>query len=108
LNLGLNTGDDIVLIAKNRKRFLKKIKADGDSLVFARQVHSGEVKYVRQSGYYLDVDGFVTDNKNLLLSLTVADCFPVFLGDRGTGLFSLLHMGWRGTAAGILKNAVDI
>lgn len=31
------------------------------------------------------------------LLVTVADCMPIFLYDRGTGAFGVLHSGWKGT-----------
>lgn len=40
-----------------------------------------------------------------LLSVTVADCMPIWLWDAGSGAFGLLHSGWKGT--GILAVAVD-
>jgi hypothetical protein len=39
-----------------------------------------------------------------LLTVTVADCVPVYLA--WPGGYGLLHAGWRGVAAGILESAV--
>jgi len=40
------------------------------------------------------------------LVITVADCMPIFLYDRGSGAYGLLHSGWKGT--GILSEAVSL
>jgi copper oxidase (laccase) domain-containing protein len=48
------------------------------------------------------VDGWVTTTPGILLTVTVADCIPVYLMVPGRGV-ALLHAGWRGTAGGILK-----
>ena len=39
------------------------------------------------------------------LTVTVADCIPVYLAVPGRGV-ALLHAGWRGTAHGILARGV--
>ncbi len=39
------------------------------------------------------------------LSVTVADCMPIYILDRTSGSFGLLHSGWKGT--GILKDCLD-
>lgn len=38
------------------------------------------------------------------LLITVADCVPIFVYDRGSGAFGLLHSGWKGT--GILAEGL--
>lgn len=74
-------------------------------LASAHQVHGNVVSvhdrgwsgWLRQRG----VDGHVTTERGTALAVTVADCTPVFIAhELGIGL---LHAGWRGTAAGILK-----
>jgi YfiH family protein len=73
-----------------------------------RQVHSRTV--VRMDGSespgspLAEADGMVTDRPDLLLTVTVADCLPIFLADRRTGAFGLVHSGWKGT--GIVVEAV--
>ena len=46
----------------------------------------------------------VSDRPDLLLTVTVADCLPIFLADPRTGAFGLVHSGWKGT--GIVVEAV--
>lgn len=78
-------------------------------LASAHQVHgtvvsthtAGWTGWLRQRG----VDGHVTTERGTALAVTVADCTPVFIAhERGIGL---LHAGWRGTAAGILKTGLE-
>lgn len=54
------------------------------------------------------VDGLVTCEKDLLLSVRTADCVPVLLCDAESGVCAAVHAGWRGTVSGITKNAIDI
>jgi hypothetical protein len=49
-------------------------------------------------------DGLVLREPELAVSVTVADCMPIWVLDRESGAFGILHSGWRGT--GILEVAV--
>lgn len=42
-------------------------------------------------------DGIVTKNPILVPTITVADCVPIFLYDKGLKIFASLHSGWKGT-----------
>lgn len=42
-----------------------------------------------------------------MLVVTVADCVPVYLFEPETGTVGLLHAGWRGAAAGILRSGIE-
>jgi len=53
-----------------------------------------------------ETDGLLTWSPGLLLTVTAADCVPVYLLDPESGGLGLLHAGWRGTAAGILESGV--
>ncbi|HUP89669.1 MAG TPA: polyphenol oxidase family protein [Longimicrobiales bacterium] len=55
-----------------------------------------------------DSDGQLTTSSNVLLGVTIADCVPVLLLDPDNRTVAALHAGWRGTAANILRNCVDI
>ena len=57
---------------------------------------------------YLDVydaDGAVTDLPGVYLTTTHGDCVPIWTCDPVKGVVGVAHAGWRGTAAGIVKNA---
>jgi hypothetical protein len=54
------------------------------------------------------VDGHATDKSGLMLTVTVADCIPVYLAAPRHGGIALLHAGWRGTAGGILARGVEL
>ena len=49
-------------------------------------------------------DGIPTRNRDLVPTITAADCMPIWILDRSSGSFGVLHSGWRGT--GILETAV--
>lgn len=49
----------------------------------------------------LRCDGLLTDKKKLPLTLTAADCPPVFFFDPFQRVIGLAHSGWRGVAANL-------
>ena len=51
-------------------------------------------------------DGMVSLSPEAFLSVTVADCLPVFLLDTERGFFAVLHSGWKGT--GIAAEALAL
>lgn len=58
-----------------------------------------------------DADGHLTRAAGVLLGVTTADCVPVTLVAPGTGTrppaVGMIHAGWRGAAAGILRRGLD-
>ncbi len=80
-----------------RRRFLAKTGIDPSRVFAVRQVHSHEV-IVAENGQSEPVaDGLVAANRCSVLSVTVADCLPIFLLDKQSGSFGIVHSGWRGT-----------
>ena len=53
-------------------------------------------------------DGHVTATPGVLLTVTVADCIPIYLVDPVARAVALLHSGWRGTAARILEQGLEV
>ncbi|MEI7620680.1 MAG: peptidoglycan editing factor PgeF [Candidatus Falkowbacteria bacterium] len=53
-------------------------------------------------------DALVTNNPELVLSITVADCLPVYFYDQENKVVGLAHAGWRGVESGIVKEVVKI
>ncbi|HEY7685065.1 MAG TPA: polyphenol oxidase family protein [Gemmatimonadales bacterium] len=80
------------------------------TVVLGHQVHGTELRWhesVPPGWLVLDgVDGHVTRQPGVLLTVTVADCVPIYLAAPESGLVALLHAGWRGIADGILEHAV--
>ena len=51
-------------------------------------------------------DGIITTNRALIPTVTVADCMPLYLYDPVSGVFGILHSGWKGT--GIIVDAINL
>jgi polyphenol oxidase len=73
----------------------------------AGQVHRSQVLAVDAAGHFPDTDGLVTNTPGLFLSIVVADCLPIYLWDYKAGCIGLIHAGWRGSAAQIVKKGVE-
>lgn len=82
-----------------------------ERIVVGRQVHGSRVRLhgATPPGVLLTAatDGHATASPGVLLAVTLADCVPVFLADPEVPAVALLHAGWRGVAAGILRRGVE-
>jgi len=79
--------------------------------VHARQVHGAALLWHGPGAPGLELteaaDAHATRTEGVLLTVSVADCVPVFLVDPEERAVALLHAGWRGTAAGVLEAGVE-
>jgi polyphenol oxidase len=105
LNLG-GSEDAPENISTNRQRALKELGLDSGSLCLLRQVHGCEVLTARPG--LQEGDAFVTDQKNLALVISVADCYPIIFHDPVNGVIGAAHAGWRGTVGGITSNTITM
>jgi YfiH family protein len=73
-----------------------------------KQVHSRDVVAAERSSmpFGAEADGMICMDRGIALSVTVADCLPVFLYDAESGARGLLHSGWKGT--GIVIKALEL
>ena len=108
LNCSFNTQDSYENIIENRK-FVKDMINLND-LFFINQIHSNKVFFLedkKQLSSKLDVDGVVTNLKNVGLSILTADCAPIFFLDLNNDIIAACHAGWRGALYGIIENTID-
>jgi copper oxidase (laccase) domain-containing protein len=54
------------------------------------------------------VDGLITREPGLTLTIYVADCGAIWLADRKSGAIGLLHSGKKGTESNILQQALEL
>ncbi|MDO5555791.1 MAG: peptidoglycan editing factor PgeF [Clostridia bacterium] len=82
------------------------------NIVRPYQTHTENVKkIVNEKGIFpieLDnIDGLITNEKDKILSLTFADCTPIYLFDKQKNIIGNIHSGWKGTLKQIAKEAVN-
>jgi hypothetical protein len=94
----------------NRKKYLNKIGLEYENLVSAKLEHGNQVKIVKvweaSTGFVDYCDGLLSQQEDVILSVTVADCFPVFLFDPNQKVIGILHCGWRSVAKDIIEKAL--
>lgn len=108
LNLGDHVGDDVALVAQNRRLYAQALQAHP---VFLQQVHGSNVLRVApDTPDGAQADGCIASAPGAACTIMVADCLPVLLTDTGGTAVAAAHAGWRGLAGtagrGILENVV--
>ena len=81
-------------------------------LLTAQQIHSNKIAVADSSNRgplgreFPGCDGLITSQPGIALGIYVADCCAVYLIDPQTPAIGLVHSGKRGTAAGVVSNAI--
>ena len=107
LNMSYKVNDKAENVTKNREEVYKALGISGNRIVLQKQVHSDIVTYADKSGLIDASDALITDKKNLILTLSVADCYPVFIADNSERIIAAVHSGWRGTEKNISGNTIS-
>ena len=106
LNLGLSSGDRGEPVTENRHRVLKAFGVTQGEVCAFHQVHSARVIEGVPTWFEQEADASVTDNPDLLLVVSVADCLPLLFHDPVKKVVGAAHCGWRGTVGGIAQEVV--
>ena len=76
-----------------------------------RQVHGDKIARVDSvpatDHCFEGCDGLITNQRDVCLGVYVADCCAVYLVDRNSRAIGLVHSGKKGTALGIVRNAIE-
>jgi len=80
--------------------------AGAGELLFLRQVHGAHVVEAPWLGTP-EADAAVATTAGALLGIETADCLPVLVVDPVRRAVAAAHAGWRGTAAGVARCAVE-
>jgi len=92
---------------QNRRALFAELGLHPANVFGVWQIHSRSVLVVDGDNPPQEkADGLLTQDHGITLSVTVADCLPVFLYDTKTGAFGLVHSGWKGT--GIALDAINL
>jgi YfiH family protein len=101
---------------QNHQLFASALGYDEKRLVFSDQVHKTCICTVTEADCgkgiicpsdLIEVDGLVTESKNVPLITFYADCVPLFFADPIRQVVGMAHSGWRGTVARIGKVMVE-
>jgi YfiH family protein len=104
--MNLGGGDDSPEnIQRNRTIFLSNLHLHPDQLCFLKQVHGNKVNFAaagQQEG-----DALVNNLKDLVLAVSIADCYPIIFHDRDNHVIGAAHAGWRGTLSKIAEKTLE-
>jgi hypothetical protein len=112
LNLGFGSGDQQSQVEANRAVVARSFGLEPHLFLTVKQVHGSEILVIDQPNpevshfQRVESDAIITNQRNILIGILVADCFPVILYDRGRHVAAVIHLGWRGTAVGLLERTV--
>ncbi|MEK6541107.1 MAG: peptidoglycan editing factor PgeF [Pseudomonadota bacterium] len=109
LNCGMGAGDDPAAVAVNRRRAADAVLPNA-ALTSVYQVHGRACVTVREpwaDDARPQADALVTDRPEIVLGIVTADCVPVLLADKVSGVVGAAHAGWKGALAGVTDAALS-
>ncbi len=107
LNLGLHTNDQLQSVQQNRALFFSDLGFTEAATAGGFQVHQDQIKIVDKPGQVTGYDAFITQQKGILLSVTIADCTPILLYDPTQKVIAAIHAGWKGTRDHIVDKTLQ-
>lgn len=121
-NMALHACKNPEAVLSNRKSLAEFLDVSLDDFICTQQTHSANFRRVdrhrKGRGAYTvetaisDTDGLYTFDPGIVLCSFAADCAPVIIHDKTTGLIGVIHSGWQGTVKEItlkfLKHIISI
>ncbi len=101
---------NIVTYKQSCDKILKSLNLKNTSIVRPYQTHTDiieKIENIKIVDELKDVDGIVTDKKDIVLLTTSADCISMLLYDPVKKAIGSIHSGWRGTLKGIIVKAIE-
>ena len=96
---------------ENRLLFFKNQNLDNKIIISAGLVHKNRVVIIddiKHGQIISDCDALITNQSKYLLTITVADCLPIYFYDKNKKVTALAHAGWRGVGLNIAKEVISI
>lgn len=117
MNLSFHRGDKEECVRENFRRMAEALGTHAEHMVFSNQTHTTNVRVVTKEDQgkgihrpldYQDIDGLVTNEREVMLVTVYADCVPVYLVDTKHKAIGLCHSGWRGTVGKISQETLRV
>ncbi len=94
------------------KRLIKSMRLD--NLIFLRQIHGTDGLLITSKTqaasimpFMCEGDFLVTNVLHVGLGVATADCIPIIIFDKMKHVVGIVHVGWRGSVAGVVIKAVE-
>jgi len=107
MNTSYHVGDAAEYVSENRRIFLGLLGIPERQLAIPQQRHTAVVKNISAPGTYEYCDALMTNVANVYLSVSVADCIPIFIYDVSKKAVACVHAGWRGSEQKIVEKTLQ-
>ena len=98
--------DDLIGESERNRKFLENKL--GCKITTCKQTHSDNIAFLEpEKNFYDNTDAIITNKVNTLILLNFADCVPIILYSKKYQTGAVVHAGWRGTVAEIVKKTVQ-
>ena len=88
-------------------KFCNSVGLSPDKLITTNQIPSRNVIAPKNPGNYDFSDGIINFGGDLVCSIKVADCLPIFFVNNISKTIGLVHAGWRGLSSGIIEEYIN-
>lgn len=116
MNPCLYCNDDVIDVMENRNLLAGYIDVAVKDLYIPYQFHDDKIRIIDQSFLNLNdeekeqqlhgIDALITQEKNICIAVTTADCVPVLIYDPVNHALGAVHAGWKGTVQRIAAKTV--
>ena len=111
---GIELSHDKAVVLENldqvHREAIRALELGERKFVTARQVHGDKIAVINVGltgdKCFEGCDGLITNQRDVCLGVYVADCCAVYLADQNARAIGLVHSGKKGTALGVVRNAV--
>ena len=115
-NINRYCGDAPDAIEQNRKSLANCLEIDVNKLIVPHQIHSDSSRIIANEYFKLPanireqiiegVDAVMTNELNVCIGVSTADCIPILLYDTKHQAAAAIHAGWRGTVKHIVQKII--
>lgn len=115
-NINRYCGDAPEDIEQNRKSLANCLEIDVNKLIVPHQIHSDSSRIIANEYFKLPanireqiiegVDAVMTNELNVCIGVSTADCIPILLYDTKHHATAAIHAGWRGTVKHIVQKTI--
>ena len=108
-----NLFSDKSKLKQDLENSLKCITGNKGEVIYANQVHKNKSAVIdshhdaRNWDCSGEFDAFITNQKNVYLTVRVADCLPIYLFEPVAQVIGLIHAGWRSTLLKIVEKTSE-
>lgn len=115
-NINRYCGDAPENIEANRKALANCLGLDISRIIVPHQIHSDNSRIIAKEYFNLPdnirqkiiegVDAVMTNESNVCIGVSTADCIPILLYDTEHHAAAAIHAGWRGTVKHIVMKTI--